>query len=188
MDKPQRFTWNPIPCMMDFNYKKPRSACLFDYWSIHHGYWQGFFYILLHHFLKITSIKSAIILGVILTILHFIEEYLGNTNKISFEGIVVENIGPIFDPKINPDLREIDDDYLDNSIGDVFSGIIITCLIIGYWYIFGKLPYFYLFGFFIVFYMLLQKADMLYEKEDTSGVSSSNAKKHTGAPQTKILA
>ena len=54
---------------------------------------------------------------------------MGNTNKLSIEGIVIDKLGPIIDPKIKPELREIDNDYLDNSIGDVLSGIISNILI-----------------------------------------------------------
>ena len=123
------FTINPDFCIIDTNFKKPKSICLFDTWSLHHFFWQGFFYIILHHLFNIKDIRYSILLFSFLTLVHIIEEYLGNTNKLSIEGIVIDNLGPIIDPKIKPELREIDNDYLDNSIGDVLSGIISNILI-----------------------------------------------------------
>ena len=43
---------------------------------------------------------------------------------VLLEGVVIDYIGPIIDPKIKPELREIDNDYLENSFGDILSGII----------------------------------------------------------------
>ena len=126
------FTINPDFCIIDTNFKKPKSICLFDTWSLHHFFWQGFFYIILHHLFNIKDIRYSILLFSFLTLVHIIEEYLGNTNKLSIEGIVIDKLGPIIDPKIKPELREIDNDYLDNSIGDVLSGIISNILIIFY--------------------------------------------------------
>ena len=123
------FTINPDFCIIDTNFKKPKSICLFDTWSLHHFFWQGFFYIILHHLFNIKDIRYSILLFSFLTLVHIIEEYLGNTNKLSIEGIVIDKLGPIIDPKIKPELREIDNDYLDNSIGDVLSGIISNILI-----------------------------------------------------------
>lgn len=123
----------------------------------------GFFYIILHHLLKIKHTNQAIKLCIFLTILHVFEEYLGNTNKYSLEGVVIDNIGPLIDSKVNPKLRKIDNDYLDNSIGDVLSGVISCVLIIIYWLYNKKLPYMYLFGVVVILGMLLQKAGMLYD-------------------------
>jgi len=157
------FTFNPKPCLIEYN-NKPNNNCVFDYWSIQHFYWQGFIYIILHHILKIKVLKNVIILGVILTLLHIVEEYLGNTSKISLEGIIIDNIGPIIiDPNINFNLRKLDNDYLDNSIGDILSGIISTILIISYWYYFNKLPYFYLLFSIIIIHMLLKITHLLYD-------------------------
>ena len=93
-----------------------------------------------------------------LSIIHLIEEYLGNTNKISIEGIVIDNLGPLIVPKIKTELREIDNDYLDNSIGDVLSGLISNLLIILFWYKYKKLPYLYLLGIIPIFINLLSHA------------------------------
>ena len=71
---------------------------------------------------------------------------------------MIDYIGPIIDPKIKPELREIDNDYLENSVGDILSGIISCLLIMVYWYNYKKLPYFYIIGFIIVFFMLLKKS------------------------------
>jgi len=157
------FTKNPENCIFG-SFTNPKSSCVFDYWSIHHFYFSGFIYIILHHLLNISSIKNALLIMLVVTIGHMIEEYFGNTSRISLEGIVIDNIGPIIDPKIEPSLRTPDNDYIDNSIGDIISGIISNVLIIWYWKSYGKLPYSYLYGFFIIFYMLMKKAKMLYSK------------------------
>ena len=57
----------------------------------------------------------------------------------------------------------INNDYLDNSIGDVLSGVISNILIIFFWYNYGKLPYFYLLGVFPIFINLLSFSSKLYE-------------------------
>ncbi len=137
------FTFNPEFCLLDTNFKKPRHICLFDTWSAHHFFWQGVAYILLHELFEIKDIKHSIFLGLILTSIHIGEEYLGNTSRTSLEGIVIDNLGPLVDPKLKPEKRKIDNDYFDNSIGDVLSGFISNVLIILFWYKFGKLPYFY---------------------------------------------
>jgi|SaaInlV_150m_DNA_4_1039716.scaffolds.fasta_scaffold07217_3 hypothetical protein len=156
------FTINPDFCIIDTNFKKPKSICLFDTWSLHHFFWQGFFYIILHHLFNIKDIRHSILLFSFLTLVHIIEEYLGNTNKLSIEGIVIDKLGPIIDPKIKPELREIDNDYLDNSIGDVLSGIISNILIIFFWYKYKTLPYYYLLGIFPIFINLLSHSNRLY--------------------------
>ncbi len=157
------FTWNPNGVCIFGSYSNPKSECMFDYWSILHLYFTGFAYIILHHLLKISSVKGALILTFVLTIFHGTEEYLGNTNKISLEGIVLDYLGPLIDPKVNPKNREVDNDYLENSIGDVLSGVVACILIITYWYYYKKLPYLYLLGIVIMVYMLLRKAHMLYD-------------------------
>ncbi len=158
------FTWNPEETCIFGSITRPKSECIFDYWSIYHFYFTGFAYIILHHLLKINNLKDAIVLTSILTIIHVIEEYFGNTTKLSLEGIVIDNIGPIFNPRVNPKNRKIDDDYLQNSIGDVLSGVIACLLIIWYWKQYNVLPYNYLWGIIIIFFMLMDKADMLATK------------------------
>lgn len=96
------------------------------------------------------------------TLLHIVEEYLGNTSKISLEGVVVDYIGPLLDPKIDPSLRGLDGDYIQNSIGDVLSGMIACALIILYWYRYKTLPYTYLYGMIVMIYLLMLKAPSLY--------------------------
>ena len=160
--KRKSFTINPHFCLIDKNFKQPKSICVFDSWSIQHYYWQGFSYIILHHLLNVTKLKEAILLGIFITILHILEEYYGNTTKISIEGIAIDYLGPLFNKKINPKKREIDNDYIDNSIGDVLSGVIATILIILYWYYYKRLPYYYLFGVILITLQLLSKAKMLY--------------------------
>ena len=157
------FTRNPNFCFIQW--KHPDSACFFDWWSIHHFYWQGFFYLLLHYFLKIRSIKSALLLTVVLTLLHIIEEYLGNTSKYSLEGIVIDNLGPVINPKIDPKLRRPDND-LENSIGDVTAGLIANLLLVFYWYYFKELPWFYLIFLIAIIAMTLSKSSMLYPKKE----------------------
>lgn len=156
------FTWNPNFCLIDKNIKKPSSSCVFDSWSIQHYYWQGFAYLIFHHFLKIKKLKEAILLCILLTIIHCLEEFKGNTDKISIEGAVANHIGPLVVPKIKPEKRELDNDYLDNSIGDVLSGLIANLLIILYWWKFKKLPYFYLIGVIPITLHLISKAPMLF--------------------------
>ena len=156
------FTLNPNFCLLDTQFKNPRSICVFDTWSAHHFFWQGALYMIFHLIFEIKEIKQSIILFLILTLLHLIEEYLGNTSKISLEGIVIDNLGPIIDTKIKPEKRKIDNDYIDNSIGDVLAGMISNALIILYWYKFKSLPYFYLLLFFPVFANLLSYAKILY--------------------------
>lgn len=160
------FTFNPNFCLVKLG--KANSECMFDSWSIHHFYWQGFIYIILHHFLKIKDIKLALLILVILTSLHTLEEYLGNTGPFSLEGIVIDTIGPLVNPKIDIKLREPDNDYFDNSIGDVLSGFTSNSLIILYWYYFKKLPYSYLLLVFFVLYLLYRKSYMLYPKNKKS--------------------
>lgn len=159
------FTWNPNGMCIFGSITNPTSTCMFDYWSIHHFYFSGFIYIILHHLLNITNMTQSLYVVVLIGILHMIEEYLGNTSKISLEGLVIDYIGPLIDPKIDPSLRKIDNDYLENSIGDVLIGV-ISCLIISiYWNITGKLPYEYLYFIIIIIIMLLDKAThMLYNK------------------------
>jgi hypothetical protein len=110
---------------------------------------------ILHHYLKIKTIKDAIILFVILTIGHTIEEYLGNTTRISIEGTFVDCLVPLIDPLVKPEKRKIDNDYLENSIGDVLSGAISNLAIITYWYNYKKLPYFYFYGIIPVFFFVM---------------------------------
>lgn len=159
------FKKNPNFCLLDTNWKKPRSECLFDWWSIHHFYWQGFAYIILHHFLNIKSINAGIILTTVLTCIHVIEEYFGNTSRISIEGIFIDTLGPLLDSKININLRSPDNDYIDNSIGDVLSGLISNLLIVLFWVKFNKLPYFYLLFSIPVLYLLNTKKSKLYNKK-----------------------
>jgi len=158
------FTLNPNNCVLKTG--KPDSACFFDWWSIHHFYWQGLFYLILHYLLKISNLKSALILTGVLTLLHIVEEYFGNTSRISFEGIVIDNLGPVINPKIDPKLRRPDNDYLQNSIGDVISGLIANLLVLGYWYHFNELPWFYLIFLVVIIAMLLSKSSMLYPKKE----------------------
>lgn len=162
MNKNKSFTFNPNFCLIDYNYYKPKSSCVFDYWSIHHFYWQGFFYIIIHHYLKLKNPKHILLLLSILTILHAFEEYLGNIGMLSLEGIFIDNLSPLFDSKVDVSLRVKDNDYMDNSIGDVISGVLSCILIIIYWYKFKKLPYFYIFLSIFILYLLYQKRNMLY--------------------------
>lgn len=158
------FTWNPDPCIFGW-LTEPTSECFFDYWSIHHFYFTGFAYIILHHLLNISTVPDALILCTIVTILHGIEEYQGNTSRLSIEGIVADTIGPLVDPKVNPENREIDNDYFQNSIGDVTSGLISCGLIIWYWYHYRELPYWYLYGIIPMLFILSRDARILYDSE-----------------------
>ena len=158
------FTLNPNNCFIKWG--KPDSACVFDWWSLHHLYWQGFFYLIFHYLLGIKTLNSALVLTLVLTLVHVIEEYFGNTSRISIEGVVIDSIGPIINPRIRPELREPDNDYLQNSIGDVLAGLIGNLLILGYWYYTGELPYFYLVFVVVILAMLLSKSSMLYPKEN----------------------
>ena len=155
------FKWNPNGICIFGSFTNPKSECLFDYWSIYHFYFTGFFYIIFYHFFKISKINLLIIL----TLLHILEDYFGNTSKISLEGIVIDYIGPIIDPQIDPSVRGIDNDYIENSIGDVLSGVISCLLIILYQFYYKKLQYFYLYGFIIIFDMLMTKSKILYKKK-----------------------
>jgi hypothetical protein len=157
------FIFNPKFCLIKFG--EANSKCVFDLWSIHHFYWQGFFYLLVHHILKIKTLKNSIILTILFTLLHILEEYFGNIGLFSFEGLFIDYIGPIVNPKINIKLRKKDNDYLDNSIGDVISGLFSNILIIFYWYHFKKLPYNYLLFSIFVLYLLYNKSYMLYNKK-----------------------
>ena len=154
------FKFNPNFCLVKFG--EPNSECVFDTWSIQHFYWQGFVYIIIHNFLKLKKFKHTMLVTIILTVLHIIEEYVGNIYRLSIEGIVIDYLGPLINKKIDPSLRKIDNDYLDNSIGDIISGIVANILIILYWYKFRKLPYFYLFFVILIIYQLLLKAKKLY--------------------------
>ena len=157
------FTLNPNFCLIKLG--EADSKCIFDSWSIHHFYWQGFFYLLFHHFFKIKSLKYSIILTSIFTLLHILEEYFGNIGLFSLEGLFIDYIGPIINPKINVKLRKKDNDYLDNSIGDVISGLSSNILIVLYWYYFKKLPYSYILFSILILYLLYNKSYMLYNKK-----------------------
>ena len=157
------FTWNPEGICIFGSWSDPKSKCLFDYWSLYHFYFTGFFYIILHHYLKIDNLRDAIKLIIFVTMLHIIEEYLGNTSRLSGEGIAFDYIAPLFNSKIKPEMREIDNDYMENSIGDVLAGVISTFLIVSYWYYFGNLPYFYLWLFIFIFIMLMNKLSSSYD-------------------------
>lgn len=172
------FTFNPNPCLLDTNYRKPSSECVADFWTIHHAYWQGFFYLIFHHALKIKTLKQALSLTTVLTVLHVIEEYFGNTSRISFEGIIIDNLGPIVNPKIDVSLRQPDNDYLDNSIGDVFSGLLSCLFIVYYWKHYGKLPYFYLVFSVVVLGLLLLKSHMLYPQKNNNSNNNKSSNHH----------
>jgi len=156
------FTYNPKFCLVNFG--KAYSECIFDSWSIHHFYWQGFGYIILHHLFKINKLKYAIILTIFLTSVHILEEYYGNKGLVSLEGIIIDNIGPLINPKIDVNLRKPDNDYMDNSIGDIVSGLSSNIIILLYWYYLKKLPYSYLFLSFFILYLLYKKSYILYPK------------------------
>ena len=153
-------------CLFDLDYENPKSSCLFDFWSLHHGYWHGLIYIIILYIFKIKSLKSSIIINIILVFFHALEEYIDNNSLYSFQGLIVDNIGPIFDKKINPKVRGPDDDTIYNSIGDVLSGLIISILIVIYWYKYKRLPLFYLFGIIPIIYMKLGKAHTLYSENN----------------------
>jgi hypothetical protein len=156
-----KFVWNPSPCIFR-SFRDDNSECLFDYWSIYHFYFSGVVYNILHHYLNITKLRGTMVPFAMVTLLHIVEEYLGNTSKISLEGVVVDYIGPLLDPKIDPSLRGLDGDYIQNSIGDVLSGMIACALIILYWYRYKTLPYTYLYGMIVMIYLLMLKAPSLY--------------------------
>lgn len=141
----------------------PKSSCLIDYWSIYHFYFTGFIYILLLNYFKVTKIDTAVKIAILLTIGHAIEEYLGNTSRISIEGVFIDNIGPLIDSKIKPENRKINNDTIYNSIGDVLSGVICCILIVFYLYRYKKLPYWFLYGIVIIGIMLYKKRKMLYD-------------------------
>ena len=153
-------------CLFDLDYDNPNSLCLFDFWSISHGYWHGLIYIIIHYILKIKTLKLSIIISIILVCLHVIEEYIDNNSLYSFQGFIIDYIGPIFDNKINPKMRNPDNDSIYNTIGDVLSGLIINILIVLYWYKYKKLPFFYLFGLIPIIYMSLGKSHTLYSENN----------------------
>ncbi len=92
------FTWNPKGTCILGSWSNPQSTCLFDYWSIYHFYFSGFIYILLHHYLKIDNIRDAIKLFIFINLLHVLEEYLGNTTRLSGEGLIIDYVAPLIDP------------------------------------------------------------------------------------------
>ena len=153
-------------CLFDLDYDNPNSLCLFDFRSISHGYWHGLIYIIIHYILKIKTLKLSIIISIILVCLHVIEEYIDNNSLYSFQGFIIDYIGPIFDNKINPKMRNPDNDSIYNTIGDVLSGLIINILIVLYWYKYKKLPLFYLFGLIPIIYMSLGKSHTLYSENN----------------------
>ncbi len=107
--------------------------------------------------------ELAFRLVVILTVLHALEGYIDNISRFSLQGIITYYIGPLIDPKINPAKIHPDNDTLDNSIGDVISGLIACLLIVGYWIIYGKLPVLiYLIGIIPVISLTLRRSHVLY--------------------------
>ena len=143
-------------------YGNIKSKCMFNSWSFHHFYWQGLIFLVLHSIFKIKTVKYSILLIIILTLLHIIEEYLGNNSRISLKGLVIDYIGPLLDNKIKIKKRELDNDSIQNSIGDVLSGILSNILIFYYWYYFNKLPYIYILGRIPIYIDLMKKAKILY--------------------------
>src|SRR3989304_7139769 len=96
------FTWNPEGLCIFDSFTDPKSICLFDYWTIYHFYFTGFFYIILHHYFGINDLFCAILLMIILTLVHIFEEYLGNTTRLSLEGVTIDNIYPLINPNFDP--------------------------------------------------------------------------------------
>ncbi len=157
------FKKNPQFCLFDKKFDKPTSSCLFDYWSIQHFYWQGVAYIIFHALLGINQFGGAISLLLLLTFLHAVEEYLDNVGKFSLQGIIIDKIGPLIDKKIDPANRGPDNDYLDNSVGDVLSGSLACIVIIIYWLIFNRLPVaVYILLLIPVMYLMLRKRNKFY--------------------------
>lgn len=159
------FTFNPRGTCLFGSWNNPKSVCVFDYWSIYHFYFTGLVYLIVHYILNIQSIKGSSILLCLITLIHIMEEYLGNTTRKSMEGIVIDYIAPIFDPKIKPELRGIDNDFLQNSIGDVFAGVLSSGFVA--WYSarnnYKKLPWWYICFLPIIIFMLFQKSKMLHD-------------------------
>jgi hypothetical protein len=155
------FSWNPEGTCILGSITKPRSKCLFDYWTTFHFYFTGMMMILcmiLLQYFDLLNDQTLIWLMLFLNIAHAIEEYLGNTTRLSLEGVVIDNIGPLFNPKMKPEKRQIDNDYLQNTIGDILSGIIATILIYFYYQTYNKIPVWYLWGFIFTFIMLVNKS------------------------------
>ena len=151
------FKFNPNFCLVSFKHPT-HSKCMFDHWSLDHFYWQGFVYIILHHFLKLKKLKHMIIVTLSLSTIHMLEEYFGNKKKNNLENIVFKYLLPFFNPNAKKETR-YDNDYLDNSIGDVLSGLISNILIILFWMKYNKLPYWYLYlaSLLIMKYLIISK-------------------------------
>ena len=154
-------------CLINFEYdsdplEKPGSVCMFDMWSLHHGYYHGLLYIILHILLKIKKKKHVILLNIILIILHIIEEILDNNTFNSFQHYFIKYIGPILDNKIDVKKIKQDHDSIYNSIGDVLSGAIVTVFISLYWFKYKNIPYIYFIGIIPIIISLLDKAKTLH--------------------------
>ena len=56
------FTLNPNFCLIDTEFKT-KTLCVFDTWSVHHFFWQGVAYLLLHELFEIKELNIFILLG-----------------------------------------------------------------------------------------------------------------------------
>lgn len=124
-------------CLFDLRLK-PKSECLFDLWSIHHGFWHGLIYLIFLHYLKPKKIKTIIFINIIIATVHSIEEYLDNNTYSSLSTYIIN--------RYNPNYIEKDNDTFINSFGDVLIGIIVCIFITIYWLNYNKIPYLYSYG------------------------------------------
>ena len=167
------FSWNPKGTCIVGSWNNPESKCVFDFWSAYHFYFSGLIFIggliIFDYFqIKIMSPsnwKSVLNWFILINILHIVEEYLGNTGRFSLEGVVIDSLGPLFVPGFHPEYRQPDNDYLQNSIGDVFSGILgaLIPLLMFWGFGLGKITtmYIWLMGFPPLFAMLIARAPKL---------------------------
>ena len=124
-------------CLFDLTLE-PKDICLFDLWSIHHGFWHGLIFLLFIHLLKPKKIKTIIIINIIGIIAHSIEEYLDNNTYNSLSTYIIN--------QYNPKYMHKDNDTFINSFGDVLIGVIVCIFITIYWFNYNKIPYLYYYG------------------------------------------
>lgn len=141
--KSRSFRFNPNGPTLFSTDPELLHESVFDYWSLFHFGNVAFFYTILLIIFKVKTSKTALKWFVVINVLHTIEEFLENLGPFNAENAFKQLfLRKMPDGSPNEDLKNVkDNDYLDNSIGDVISGIVGSGLVFLYWKCAGKVPY-----------------------------------------------